>query len=71
MKSYGIEVPQEVLQAGLDAMQGEFTAMQIEGAIRRAGCDPKAIPSRVVDKLLRRERRAGSIFFSNGKWSKS
>ena len=71
MKSYGIEVPQEVLQAGLDAMQGEFTAMQIESVIRRAGCDPNAVPSRVVDKLLQRERRDGRIFFLNGKWRKS
>lgn len=68
MKSYGFEIPQSVIDAGLARMKGEFTAVNIEGALLRAGCPADAIPSRVADKLLQRERKAGRIQFSKGKW---
>jgi len=68
MKSYGIEVPECVLRAGVAAMQGHFVAYDVESAIRAAGCNGLAVPSRVADKLLQRERRAGRIKFANGKW---
>ncbi|MGL4640547.1 MAG: hypothetical protein ACRCVX_12570 [Shewanella sp.] len=70
MKSYGVIVPEGVLQAGLDAMTGQFTAAHVEAAILQADCPAGAIASRVTDKLLQRERRAGRIEFSKGFWTK-
>jgi hypothetical protein len=69
MKSYGYEISDAIIVAGLTAMKGQFTALNVEGALCRAGCPDGAIPSRVADKLLQRERKAGRIKFENGKWS--
>jgi hypothetical protein len=69
MKSYGFEVPQAAIDAALSAMTGDFVALDIEQALSKAGCNPNAIPSRVADKLLQRERRAGRIKFGGGKWT--
>ena len=72
MKSYGVEVPEIAINAGLSAMVGNFTALDVECAIRRTKtCPDQAVPNRIADKLLQRERRAGRIAFANGKWSKT
>ena len=69
MKSYGYEISDAMIVAGLTAMKGQFTALNVEGALCRAGCPDGDIPSRVADKSLQREHKAGRIKFENGKWS--
>jgi hypothetical protein len=69
MKSYGYEISDAIIVAGLTAMKGQFTALNVEDALCRAGCPEEPIPSRVADKLLQRECKAGRIKFENGKWS--
>jgi hypothetical protein len=69
MKSYGYEISDAIIVAGLTAMKGQFLAVDVEIALCRAGCPDGAMPSRVADKLLQRERKAGRIKFENEKWS--
>ena len=69
MKSYGYEISDAMIVAGLTAMKGQFLAVDVEIALCRAGCPDEAIQWRVADKLLQRERKAGRIKFENGKWS--
>ena len=68
MKSYGIEITEEQVAAGLAVMARPFKAMELEGALRRAGVPEEANPSRVADKLLQRERKAGRIRFTSNRW---
>lgn len=70
MNVYGIKITDEQISAGLAAMEGRFTAMQIERVLRAAGVAGGAISVRAVDRLFQRERRAGRIKFSAGAWER-
>jgi hypothetical protein len=77
MNVHGYEVPQTVIDAVAVAMVGEFTASHLEDAAIAAGA-PKTVgsgfateycASRIVDRLIQRERKAGNIKFSKKTWT--
>jgi hypothetical protein len=68
MKSYGVEVPEDVLEAGRKRMVGWFRALDIEKELIGAGCAYDATPSRVADRLLQKEKKLGNIKFTSGSW---
>jgi hypothetical protein len=39
MKSYGYEISDAIIVAGLTAMKGQFTALNVEGALCRAAAN--------------------------------
>lgn len=69
------EIPEAVQRAAVKAMKGEYIAADIAAAIEKAVARLKSAPDslvkisgRIADRVMQRERRAGNIVFSRGKW---
>lgn len=76
MNVHGYEVPQTVIDAVMAAMSGKFTASTLEDAAVESGA-PRTIgsgysikycASRIADRLIQRERKAGRIKFAEKTW---
>lgn len=68
MTVYGVEVTDEQQAAGVAAMSGSFTMMDVLGALAQAGVPARrGVAARAADRLLQRERKAGRIRAVNNK----
>lgn len=83
MNVYGFEITAEQLAAGLAAMKGNFKAAQVTDRLMEVGVPEKVIPkgkserffshqeyfaNRVADRLIQKERKAGTIVRQGAFW---
>lgn len=77
MKVHGIEITAKQIMQGLAAMQGSFVSRDIQVALEAAGVPSisgagwtlQYISSRAADRLLREQKKRGTIKYSKGKWT--